>query len=50
MRNRMGLVIGKAHLDADSRPVAPGPHGGVQDATGNFGAPMSGVITVSPSH
>jgi plastocyanin len=39
-----------AHLDADSQPVAPGPDGGIQDANGNFGTPMSGVITVAASH
>src|SRR5205823_6345004 len=38
-----------AHLDAASQPVAPGPDGGIQDANGNFGTPMSGVITVLPS-
>jgi plastocyanin len=37
-----------AHLDADSQPVAPGPDGGIQDSHGNFGTPMSGVITVLP--
>ena len=35
-----------AHLDADHQPVAPGPDGGIQDANGNFGTPMTGVITV----
>jgi plastocyanin len=35
-----------AHLDAFNQPVAPGPRGGIQDATGNFGTPMMGVITV----
>jgi plastocyanin len=35
-----------AHLDADRQPVAPGPDGGIQDANGNFGTPMTGVITV----
>ena len=38
-----------AHLDAFNQPVAPGPDGGIQDANGNFGTPMSGVITVLPS-
>jgi hypothetical protein len=28
--------------------VAPGPDGGIQDASGTFGAPMMGVITVLP--
>jgi plastocyanin len=37
-----------AHLDADNQPVAPGPEGGIQDADGNFGTPMMGVITVLP--
>jgi plastocyanin len=37
-----------AHLDAFKQPVAPGPEGGIQDANGNFGTPMSGVITVLP--
>ena len=35
-----------AHLDADNQPVAPGPDGGIQDNTGNFGTPMMGIITV----
>ena len=39
-----------AHLDADNQPVAPGPEGGIQDSNGNFGTPMSGVITVVDSH
>ncbi|MCU1465667.1 MAG: hypothetical protein JWM72_1595 [Actinomycetia bacterium] len=39
-----------AHLDGDNQPVAPGPDGGIQDAKGNFGTPMSGVITVVSSH
>jgi plastocyanin len=39
-----------AHLDGDKQPVAPGPNGGIQDAKGNFGTPMSGVITVVSSH
>jgi len=33
-------------LDSDNQPVAPGPDGGIQDSNGNFGTPMSGVITV----
>ena len=37
-----------AHLDSDHQPVAPGPRGGIQDANGNFGTPMMGVITVLP--
>jgi copper binding plastocyanin/azurin family protein len=39
-----------SHLDAFNQPVAPGPDGGIQDANGNFGTPMSGVITVLPRH
>jgi plastocyanin len=35
-----------AHLDAAGQPVAPGPKGGIQDAQGNFGTPMMGVITI----
>jgi plastocyanin len=35
-----------SHLDNFSQPVAPGPEGGIQDADGNFGTPMMGVITV----
>jgi plastocyanin len=37
-----------AHLDAFNQPVAPGPEGGIQGAHGNFGTPMSGVVTVLP--
>jgi hypothetical protein len=37
-----------AHLDSANQPVAPGPDGGIQDPNGNFGTPMSGVITVLP--
>jgi plastocyanin len=37
-----------AHLDAFNQPVAPGPDGGIQDANGNFGTPMTGVVTVLP--
>ena len=37
-----------AHLDGFNQPVAPGPEGGIQDPNGNFGTPMSGVITVLP--
>jgi plastocyanin len=35
-----------SHLDGDNQPVAPGPEGGIQDANGNFGTPMMGVVTV----
>ena len=38
-----------AHLDAAQQPVAPGPDGGIQGTGGNFGTPMSGVITVMPA-
>jgi len=37
-----------ARLDAKNQPVAPGPDGGIQASNGNFGTPMSGVITVLP--
>jgi plastocyanin len=37
-----------AKLDEFNQPIAPGPEGGIQDANGNFGTPMSGVITVLP--
>jgi plastocyanin len=37
-----------ATLDEFNQPVAPGPEGGIQDADGNFGTPMSGAITVLP--
>jgi plastocyanin len=37
-----------ARLDAFNQPVAPGPDGGIEDPPGNFGTPMSGVITVLP--
>jgi plastocyanin len=39
-----------ARLDAFNQPVAPGPDGGIRDASGNFGTPMSGVITVLPGN
>jgi len=39
-----------AQLDEFNQPVAPGPDGGIQDANGNFGTPMSGVITVVPGN
>jgi plastocyanin len=35
-----------SHLDMDNQPVAPGPDGGIQDANGNFGTPMMGIIKV----
>jgi len=37
-----------AALDAFNQPTAPGPDGGIQGSDGNFGTPMSGVITVLP--
>ncbi len=37
-----------AQLDAANQPVAPGPDGGIQDANGNFGTPMNGIIVVLP--
>jgi plastocyanin len=37
-----------AQLDSSSQPIAPGPDGGIEAANGNFGTPMSGVITVLP--
>ncbi len=37
-----------AQLDAYGQPIAPGPDGGIQDQNGNYGTPMSGVITVLP--
>jgi len=36
-------------LDADNQPKAPGPNGGIQDANGNYGTPMNGIITVLPA-
>jgi plastocyanin len=39
-----------AKLDAFNQPVAPGPDGGIEDAGGDFGTPMSGVVTVLPRH
>ena len=37
-----------AKLDLFYQPIAPGPNGGIEDEDGNFGTPMSGVITVLP--
>lgn len=39
-----------SHLDDAHQPAAPGPDGGIQDANGNFGLPMSGIIVVLPGH
>jgi hypothetical protein len=36
-----------ARLNKFNQPVAPGPDGGVEK-NGNFGTPMTGVITVLP--
>jgi plastocyanin len=38
-----------ATLDEFNQPIAPGPDGGIQNQDGNYGTPMSGVITVLPS-
>jgi plastocyanin len=35
-----------AMLDTHNQPKAPGPNGGIQDTNGNYGTPMSGVVTV----
>ncbi len=35
-----------SHLDSFNQPTAPGPDGGIKDANGNFGTPMTGVIVV----
>jgi len=35
-----------SHLDGSHQPAAPGPDGGIQDADGNYGTPMMGVVTV----
>jgi plastocyanin len=37
-----------SHLDDSHQPVAPGPEGGIEDANGNLGTPMMGVVTVLP--
>ena len=37
-----------ATLDGSNQPKAPGPFGGIMDPNGNFGTPMSGVVTVIP--
>jgi plastocyanin len=39
-----------SHLDEAHQPVAPGPDGGIEDANGNLGTPMMGVITVLPGN
>jgi|SRR5581483_1708259 len=35
-----------SHLGDDHQPIAPGPDGGNQDANGNFGTPMMGIVHV----
>jgi len=35
-----------AQLDQFNQPIAPGPNGGIVDASGNYGTPMTGVIHV----
>ena len=35
-----------AHLDGSNQPAAPGPLGGIKDSNGNYGTPMTGVVTV----
>ncbi len=37
-----------ATLDTAHQPTAPGPEGGIEDAHGNFGTPMMGVVWVLP--
>jgi plastocyanin len=48
--NRPGVFVYycrfHAQLDIFNQPIAPGPEGGIQSQDGNFGTPMSGVITV----
>jgi plastocyanin len=39
-----------SHLDASHQPVAPGPDGGIQDDSGNYGTPMMGVVVVLPGN
>ncbi len=36
-----------SHLDGSHQPAAPGPDGGIQDADGNYGTPMMGVVSNS---
>ena len=35
-----------SHVDAYHQPVTPRPDGGIQDAGGNFGTPMMGIVVV----
>ena len=37
-----------SHMDSDHQPVAPGPKGGIKDDKGNYGTPMTSVISVLP--
>jgi plastocyanin len=39
-----------SHLDDHHQPVAPGPHGGIQDDNGNYGTPMMGIVHVLSSN
>lgn len=39
-----------ATLDGSHQPIAPGPDGGIQDANGNFGTPMNGIVIVLSGH
>ena len=39
-----------SHLNEYNQPVAPGPDGGIQAPNGNYGTPMSGVITILPDN
>ncbi len=52
--NKVGVFVYycrfHAMLDGEHQPVAPGPDGGIQDANGNFGTPMNGIIVVLPGH
>lgn len=36
-------------LDSANQPVAPGPDGGIQDISGNYGTPMMGIVVVAGS-
>lgn len=41
---------GFARLDRAGQPVAPGPLGGIQDAAGDYGTPMMGIVWVLPKN
>jgi plastocyanin len=51
---KVGVFVYYCHfhavLDAEHQPIAPGPDGGIQDANGNFGTPMNGIIVVLPGN